>query len=125
LGRTVAIKVLPPNLAADPDRRRRFEQEARAVSALNHPHIYALHDVGSRDGAGYLVMEYVEGQTLADRPTKGPIAIAQALEDATQVVDALAKAHRQGISPGRSREGAGRSLRQGGVCAFDSAGWLS
>ena len=97
LGRIVAIKVLPPDLAADPDRRRRFEQEARAVSALNHPHICTLHDIGSADGTDYLVMEYVDGQPLADRLTKGPIPLPQALEYATQIADALAKAHREGI----------------------------
>jgi serine/threonine-protein kinase len=97
LGRTAAIKVLPPNLAADPDRRRRFEQEARAVSALNHPNICTLHDIGSDGGTDYLVMEHLEGQTLAECLAKGPIPVAQALEHATQIADALAQAHRKGI----------------------------
>jgi hypothetical protein len=105
LGRTVAIKVLPPDLAAAPERRRRFEQEARAVSALNHPHICTLYDVGSvtlpdQPGAPpteYLVMEHLEGQTLADRLGKGPLPVREVLDIGAQVADALAKAHRQGI----------------------------
>ena len=64
LDRTVAIKVLPEHLADDPQRRERFEREAKAVSSLNHPHICTLHDVGEQDGVRYLVMEYVEGETL-------------------------------------------------------------
>src|SRR5579871_6474672 len=67
LERTVAIKVLPPQFAEDPVRQRRFEREAKTISALNHPHICALYDVGSQDGAAYLVMEYVQGETLAKR----------------------------------------------------------
>ena len=67
LDRTVAIKVLPDHLAANPDLRQRFEREARAISSLNHPHICALYDVGHEDGIDYLVMEYLEGETLADR----------------------------------------------------------
>jgi hypothetical protein len=105
LGRTVAIKVLPPDLAAAPERRRRFEQEARAVSALNHPHICTLYDVGSvtlpdQPGAPpteYLVMEYLEGQSLADRLGKGPLPVREVLDIGAQVADALAKAHRHGI----------------------------
>jgi len=97
LGRPVAIKVLPPDLAAHPDRRRRFEQEARAASALNDPHICTLHDIGSNDGTDYLVMEYLDGETLAARLRKGRLPLNQALEYATQIADALSKAHRQGI----------------------------
>ena len=67
LDRTVAIKVLPADLAGGPERRQRLEREARAISALNHPHICALYDVGRQDGIDYLVMEYLEGETLADR----------------------------------------------------------
>ena len=67
LDRTVAIKVLPGHVASDPDLRERFEREARAIAALNHPHICTLHDVGQQDGIDYLVMEYLEGQTLAQR----------------------------------------------------------
>src|SRR5512139_2008218 len=101
LGRTVAIKVLPPDFAADPERKRRFEQEARAVSALNHPNICALYDIGSAEAGGaqveYLVMEYLDGQSLAERLVKGPLSLREALEVGAQVADALSKAHRQGI----------------------------
>src|SRR5579863_2485621 len=73
LDRTVAIKVLPQHLADTPDSRQRFEREAKAVSALNHPNICTLHDVGSQDGTDFLVMEYLEGDTLAARLEKGPL----------------------------------------------------
>ena len=97
LDRTVAIKVLPEHLADDPQRRERFEREARAVSSLNHPHICTLHDVGEQDGIHYLVMEYVEGDTLQQRLGKGRLPLDQALEYAIQIADALDKAHRQGV----------------------------
>ena len=97
LDRTVAIKVLPEHLADDPKRRERFEREARAISSLNHPHICTLHDIGEADGVHYLVMEYVEGLTLARRLEKGPLKLDQALEYAIQIADALDKAHRQGV----------------------------
>src|SRR5512140_3062300 len=102
LGRTVAIKVLPADFAADPERKRRFEQEARAVSALNHPNICTLYDIGSAaiPGAGrvdFLVMEYLEGQSLAERIAKGPLPLKEALTYGAQIADALSKAHRQGI----------------------------
>ena len=97
LDRTVAIKVLPEHLADDPQRRERFEREARAVSSLNHPHICTLHDVGEQDGIHYLVMEYVEGETLQQRLEKGRLPLDQALEYAIQIADALDKAHRQGV----------------------------
>src|SRR6059036_1335653 len=80
LDRSVAIKVLPVSLADDADRRERFEREARAASALNHPNICALYDVGRDHGVEYLVMELVEGETLAERLTKGPLPIDQALK---------------------------------------------
>src|SRR5574342_438765 len=67
LGRTVAIKVLPAHVAADPQRRERFDREAKVISSLNHPHICALYDVGRQDGIDFLVMEYLDGQTLADQ----------------------------------------------------------
>ena len=88
LGREVAIKVLPEAFAADPDRLRRFEQEARAIAALNHPHICQLHDVGP----GYLVLEYVQGQAL-----RGPMAVDRAVHLALQVASALEIAHQRGI----------------------------
>ena len=71
LDRTVAIKVLPSHLSSDTELRQRFEREAKAVSSLNHPHICTLHDIGQQDGIDYLVMEYLEGETLAARLTKG------------------------------------------------------
>jgi serine/threonine-protein kinase len=97
LDRTVAIKVLPQHLADTPEARQRFEREARAVSALNHPHICTLHDVGSQDGTEYLVMEYLEGETLAVRLEKGPLPLEQVLKIGVEVAHALDKAHRQGI----------------------------
>jgi len=97
LGRTVAIKVLPAGASADPARRARFELEARAVSALNHPHICVLHDIGREGDTDFLVMEYLDGQTLAQRLRKGPLPLPQALDLGAQVADALATAHRHGI----------------------------
>ena len=97
LDRFVAVKVLLGAVAADPDRRERFEREARAVSALNHPHICALYDVGRQDDLDYLVMELVEGETLDDRLAKGPLSIEYALKLGSEIANALARAHRQGI----------------------------
>ncbi|MFO7695445.1 MAG: protein kinase, partial [Vicinamibacterales bacterium] len=117
LDRTVAIKILPGELSADPDRRNRFEREARAIAALNHPHICTLHDIGTHDGTTFLVMEHLPGQTLADRLLKGPVPLAQALDIAAQIADALDAAHKHGIihrdlKPGNvmlTSSGAGRS----------------
>src|SRR5262249_35252896 len=97
LNRTVAIKILPPALAADPLFRERFDREARTISQLDHPHICTVYDVGEQDGTSYLVMQYLEGETLADRLTKGRLALNDALRYATQVADALDKAHRRGV----------------------------
>jgi serine/threonine protein kinase/roadblock/LC7 domain-containing protein len=97
LDRTVAVKILTQGLADTPEVRQRFEREARAVSSLNHPHICALYDVGHQDGIEYLVMEYLEGETLAARIEKGPMPTADLLRYASQIADALDKAHRQGI----------------------------
>ena len=97
LDRTVAIKVLPPHLADTPEARQRFEREARAVSALNHPHICTLHDVGSQDGVDYLVMECVDGETLAKRLEKGPLPLAHVLKYGAEIAGALDKAHRSGV----------------------------
>jgi eukaryotic-like serine/threonine-protein kinase len=97
LDRTVAIKVLPPNLAADPTRRQRFEREARAIAALNHPHICVLHDIGRTGQMDYLVLEYLEGETLARRLDRGPMPTADVLRVGIQMADALDKAHRQGL----------------------------
>ena len=100
LDRTVAIKVLPAAFAADPDRRARVEREARAVAALSHPHICTIHDVGRHEEIDYLVMEYLEGETLADRlvHAKGPLPLDQVLRFGIDIADALDKAHRAGIA---------------------------
>ena len=97
LGRTVALKVLPEGAARDPERHRLFEQEARAVAALNHPHICVLYDIGFDAGTEFLVMEYLDGQTLAEQLKKGPMPLERALEIGVQIVDALDKAHCMGI----------------------------
>jgi Tol biopolymer transport system component/predicted Ser/Thr protein kinase len=97
LDRTVAIKVLPKALGADPHFTSRFDREARVISQLTHPHICTLYDVGEQEGTAYLVMEYLEGQTLADRLTKGPLTLDHALRTAAEIASALEKAHRAGI----------------------------
>jgi Tol biopolymer transport system component len=97
LDRTVAIKVLPTHLSSSPESRQRFEREAKTISQLSHPHICALHDVGREGDTEYLVMEYLEGETLADRLLKGPLPLEQTLRYGIQIADALDKAHRQGI----------------------------
>ena len=97
LDRTVAIKVLPVHVADDPDLRQRFEREAKTISSLNHPHICTLYDIGSQDGIDFLVMEYLDGETLAQRLEKGALPLDQALQVAIEIADALDKAHRQGI----------------------------
>ena len=97
LDRTVAVKILPAHLSDSPEARQRFEREARAISSLNHPHICVLHDVGSQDGTSYLVMEYLQGESLEARLQKGPLPLKQALECGMQICDALEKAHRAGI----------------------------
>src|SRR5205814_5680809 len=79
LERTVAIKVLPSHLSSDPALRQRFEREAKIVSSLNHPHICVLHDIGQQDGVDFLVMEYLEGETLAMRLLKGPLPLEKVL----------------------------------------------
>ncbi|MBP1633544.1 MAG: serine/threonine protein kinase [Acidobacteria bacterium] len=97
LGRAVAVKVLPPGVAGDPERRARFEREAQTIAGLNHPHICTLHDVGEHDGSLFLVMEHLEGQTLAERLRTGPLPVDQALAVGAEIATALAAAHRQGI----------------------------
>ncbi len=97
LERTVAIKVLPQHLSSSPEVRQRFEREAKTISQLSHPHICALYDVGSEGDTEYLVMELLEGETLADRLVKGPLALEQTLRCGIEIADALDKAHRQGI----------------------------
>src|SRR6266852_2091645 len=97
LERTVAIKILPAQLSSDPVRKQRFEREAKTISGLNHPHICVLYDVGHQDGMDYLVMECVEGETLAKRLEKGPLPLEQVLRFGMQTADALDKAHRSGV----------------------------
>jgi TolB-like protein/tetratricopeptide (TPR) repeat protein/predicted Ser/Thr protein kinase len=97
LGREVAIKLLPPAMAAHPARVRRFEQEARASSALNHPHILTVYDVGTADSRLFIVMELVEGKTLRDLLGEGPLLLRKALDLAVQMASGLAKAHAAGI----------------------------
>lgn len=97
LDRTVAIKVLNSQLVANAELRARFEREAKIISQLQHPHICVLHDIGQQDGTDFLVMEYLEGETLADRLKKGPLATEQVLKIATEIADALEKAHRAGV----------------------------
>jgi eukaryotic-like serine/threonine-protein kinase len=97
LGRDVAIKILSSRITTDPGFRERFDREAQTISQLSHPHICTLHDVGDQDGAPYLVLEYVEGETLAARLAKGPLPIQQALAIGIQISDALDQANRQGI----------------------------
>jgi serine/threonine protein kinase len=97
LDRAVAIKILPAQFSNDPARKQRFEREARAISALNHANICTLHDVGSQDGIDYLVMEYVEGESLAQRLTKGPLPVEQVLKVGHEIASALYRAHRSGI----------------------------
>ena len=97
LDRTVAIKILPTELSADPERRVRFEREAKSIAGLTHPHICTLHDIGTHDGTTYLVMEHLAGETLAQRLARSPLPVAQALDIAAQVADALDAAHKHGI----------------------------
>jgi eukaryotic-like serine/threonine-protein kinase len=97
LGRDVAIKVLPSHVSSDAGLRERFEREARTIAALNHPHICTLHDVGHQDGIDFLVMEFLDGDSLAQRLARGPLPLDQALAIAIAVTDALDKAHRAGI----------------------------
>jgi serine/threonine protein kinase len=97
LDRSVAIKVLPAGLTNDAHFRSRFEREARAISQLNHPHICTLHDIGDEDGIGYLVMELVEGESLADRLARGALPMSEVLLYGSQMADALDRAHRAGI----------------------------
>ncbi|MGB2888252.1 MAG: protein kinase [Candidatus Acidiferrales bacterium] len=98
LDRIVAVKVLPTHLADSAALRERFDREARTIASLNHPHICTLHDIGHQDGIDYLVMEYLEGETLAQRLAKGPLPLEQVLQYAIEIADALDKAHRKGVT---------------------------
>jgi serine/threonine protein kinase len=97
LNRDVAIKVLPAAFTRDPERLRRFQQEAQAVAALNHPNILAIHDFGEHDGSPYIVTEFLEGETLRQRLGPGPLAVRKASEFAEQIARGLAAAHDKGI----------------------------
>jgi serine/threonine protein kinase len=117
LDRTVALKILSPTLAADPQFRERFEREARTISQLDHPHICALHDVGEQDGTSFLVMQYLAGETVADRLAKGALRIDYALRVAIEIADALDRAHRRRASCDARR----RQEREGPVVIEDEA----
>ena len=97
LDRTVAVKILPSHLSDNPDARQRFDREARAISSLNHPNICTMHDVGHQDGIDYLVMEFLEGETLADRLQKGPLATELVLKYAIDICEGLERAHKSGV----------------------------
>src|SRR5579862_8419888 len=97
LDRIVAIKVLPPSFSTDPERLRRFEQEARSVAALNHPNILAVHDIGTHESAPYMVCELLEGETLRERLQGGVLSSKRAIEIAAQIAQGLAAAHDKGI----------------------------
>src|SRR6202007_244348 len=98
LERVVAVKILPDHLSDRAELRERFEREARTIASLNHPHICPLYDIGQQDGTDFLVMEYLEGETLAERLKKGPLPLDQVLQYAIEISDALDKAHRKGIT---------------------------
>jgi eukaryotic-like serine/threonine-protein kinase len=97
LERTVAVKILPAHLSSNPEARQRFEREARAISSLNHPNICTLYDVGHQDGTDFLVMEFLEGETLADRLMKGPLPPEQVLKYGIEICEGLEKAHKCGV----------------------------
>ncbi len=118
LERTVAIKVLPEHLAESPERKARFEREAKAISQLNHPHICTLYDVGEQDGIDFIVMEYIEGETLAERLKKGALPLDKALEYGIQIADGLDTAHRAGIVH-RDLKPANAMLTKSGIKLWD------
>jgi eukaryotic-like serine/threonine-protein kinase len=108
LGRVVALKVLPADVSSDPERRKRLEQEARVISSLSEPHICTLFDVGHDNGLDYLVMEFLEGETLQDRLRTGPLPREQVLRYGSEIAGALDIAHRIGIVH--------RDLKPGNTC---------
>src|ERR1700720_5051971 len=118
LDRTVAVKILVSHLSASSELKQRFEREARTVSSLNHPHICQLHDVGSQNGTEYLVMEFLEGETLAERLRKGAMPLNEILKIGIAVAESLAVAHRQGIVH-RDLKPGNIMLTQGGAKLMD------
>jgi hypothetical protein len=118
LGRTVALKLTAASDSGDPQHRLRLEHEARAIAALNHPHICAIHDVGREDGRDYLVMEYIEGETLERRLERGPLPLSELLRAATEIASALDAAHRAGITH-RDLKPSNVMLTRGGVKLLD------
>ncbi len=97
LDRTVAVKILPAHLSDNPEAKQRFDREARSISSLNHPNICTLYDVGHQDGVDYLVMEFLEGETLAERLAKGPLPPDQVLKYGIEICEGLEKAHKTGV----------------------------
>ncbi len=97
LDRTVAIKILPSHLSSNPEAKQRFDREARSISSFSHPNVCQLYDVGSQDGISFLVMEYLEGETLADRLRKGRLPLEQVLKYGIEICEGLEKAHRKGV----------------------------
>jgi serine/threonine protein kinase len=97
LDRTVAIKILPTHLSSNPESKLRFDREARVISSLNHPNICTLYDVGHQNGMDFLVMEYLEGETLADRLVKGSLPTEQVLKHGVEICEGLETAHRKGV----------------------------
>src|SRR5947209_16040990 len=97
LGRRVAIKLLPPETLSDEQARKRLVREAQAAAKLDHPNICAIHEVGEEDGRNFIVMQYVEGETLDTRAKQKPLDLSESLAIASQVADALAEAHARGI----------------------------
>ncbi|MGA7906868.1 MAG: serine/threonine-protein kinase, partial [Candidatus Sulfotelmatobacter sp.] len=97
LDRTVAVKILPTHLCESPEFKQRFEREARTISSLNHPHICHLYDIGSQEGTDFLVMEFLDGETLAERLRKGAVPLNELLKVGIKVAEALEVAHRAGI----------------------------
>src|SRR5262249_41966943 len=98
LDRTVALKILPGEVAADADRMRRFVREAKAASALNHPHVATIYEIGEAEGVNFIAMEDVEGQTLAARISGHPLQVNEIVEIGCQIADALDEAHSKGIT---------------------------
>src|SRR5271157_3788623 len=97
LDRTVAVKILPAHLSSNPEAKQRFDREGRAISSLNHPNICTLHDVGHQDGIDFLVMEFLEGETLADRLAKGPLPTEQVMKYGIEICEGLERAHKSGV----------------------------